>query len=213
VISHLCEKKIGDDVNGDVDFSTNVASSTACCELCRVTKHCRFWTFSTPERGRQAHHCWLKNKHVKPYRRTGAHGLVSGYLKSRKDSTATSDQTKKKKEKRDATRQHEVKTAKKPREGKTAKDATHTQEEKKEKTAMKNAKKAKELVEQAQALYHKGMARDAEAVLRRAIEKDGTYGNARMWMGFVLEQLGRWQGADADIVHFIYIRLIEHPAT
>ena len=125
MISHLCEKKTGDDVNGDVDFSTNVASSTACCELCRVTKHCRFWTFSTPERGQQAQHCWLKNKRVKPYRRTGAHGLVSGYLKSGKDSTATGKQTKKKKEKKDAARRPEVKTAKKTRKGKTAKDATH----------------------------------------------------------------------------------------
>jgi hypothetical protein len=126
VISHLYQKKTGDDVNGDVDFSTNVASSTACCELCRVTKHCRFWTFSTPERGQQAQHCWLKNKHVKPYRRTGAHGLVSGYLKSRKDSTATGEQTQKNKEKKDATRQQ---TRRKTREGKTAKDATHVDEQ------------------------------------------------------------------------------------
>jgi hypothetical protein len=78
----------GDEVRGDVDMGTDVASPRACCELCKTTEFCRFWTFSTPERGRQANYCWLKNKNVKPYRTSNAVGLVSGYFTEDKTQRA-----------------------------------------------------------------------------------------------------------------------------
>jgi tetratricopeptide (TPR) repeat protein len=164
-------------VDGDVDFRPDVPSSDACCELCKSTKHCRFWTFSTPERGRQPNYCWLKNKRVKPYRVTGAQGLVSGYVKRKASAGA-------RQKKSDKTPPQPKVVAKVQDEGK-----------KKKGPSKKKQEKANALVQAAQDLYHKGKSRDAEPLLKQAIEKDESNGAARMWLGFVLEHLGRWQDA------------------
>ena len=164
----------GDEVDGDVDMGTNVASPSACCELCKATKFCRFWTFSTPERGRQPNFCWLKNKRVKPYRTTNnAAGLVSGYVAKNKTQRAAKG------------------TADAPSEQKGATEAAKQAAKK----AAKKQQKAKGLVSEASALYQKGQGREAEALLKKAVAADETSGSARMWLGLVLEQLGEWQNA------------------
>jgi len=45
------------------------------------------------------------------------------------------------------------------------------------------------------------MTVEAEPMLKRAIAKDETNGLARMWMGFALEALKRWQ------VIYVYIHM------
>lgn len=163
-----------------MDFSTSVATSDDCCELCKATRYCRFWTFSTPERGIQPNYCWLKNKRVKPFRRTGAKGLVSGYVKKNKGSS-------------DAAADRPQKEA-----ARKAKKASKTKgvEEAKPKIkgpSKKNIEQSQALVKEAQQFYHQGRGGDAEPLLRKAIAKDASNALARMWMGFVLEQLNRWQ--------------------
>jgi hypothetical protein len=195
----------GDWVDGDIDAKTNVASVAACCDLCKATKHCRYWTFSTPERGQQPNYCWLKNKHVKAYRTTqGGAGLVSGYV-TKKQATNSANEG--------ATEQTMAAGGAKTQSGSTNTKPASQKAPGKESSAVKEESnsvkgpsqkkiaKAKALVEKAARLYQQGKGKEAEPVLRKAIEKDSTNGSARMWLGFVLETQGRWQVCACDCVH------------
>ena len=178
----------GDAVNGDLDLQTNVASAAACCDLCKATKRCRFWTFSTPERGTQPYYCWLKNKRVRPHRRAGAVGLVSGFLTKGNlgiESEAASAEA-------SPTR---TSHAPSPGAAATSKDAGDAKVAASEEKKGKRRQKAKKMLEAAQKLYHAGKSGEAEPLLRKALKKDDMNGQVRMWLGFLLEQTGRWKDA------------------